>query len=103
MGGINGIPCKAGSGCDALGFSAGNRNDEQITVRADRFHLVRHCGEANLFSIRRKINISRPAPLIRWNVVVRSWREVSWCRASIRGNDEQMAVLPVVPVRPVAG
>src|SRR5258708_9388844 len=69
---------------------------------ADRFHLFGYGGETDFFSIRRKIDISRPAAFIRWNVVVCSGRKIAWRRDSIRRDHKQMGALAFVPMRPVA-
>jgi len=60
-----GFPSNPGCVVMALGLAAGNRNDEQITVRAYRLHFVGNCREAHFFSVWREINISRSASLIR--------------------------------------
>src|SRR5437016_10139493 len=94
---IDWIPVKSRLRCDALGLAAGNRHDEQITVRTDGFHFVGDCSETDFSPIGREIDISRPAPLVRWNIVVRSRREVSWRRASIGRNDRQTPTLAFLP------
>src|SRR5260370_37246639 len=70
-------------------------------MRADRFDFFCYRGETDFFSIRRKIDVSRPAAFIRWNVVVCSGRKIAWRRDSIRRAHKQMGALAFVPMRPL--
>src|SRR5258707_14061019 len=99
---VHGIPVKSRLRGDALGLATGNRNDEQIGVRADGFHFVGDGSEADFLRIRREIDVSWTAALVRRNVVIRSGREIARRTAAVRGNHKQMTAFAVIPVRPVA-
>src|SRR5229473_2174826 len=88
---VHGISVKALLRGDALRFASRYRNDEQISVRADRFHPVGNGGEAELLRVRREIDISGAAPFVRWNVVVRSESDVAGRRAFAGWNHKEMS------------
>src|SRR5712675_3577617 len=74
---------------------------EQISIRADRLHLVGHRRETKLLGVRRKINVLRSSALIRRHVVVCSRIQIASFSAAVCRLYKQMAALTLEPVVPM--
>ena len=101
IGRINRLAVEALLRCDPFRFAALNRHGKQVRVRADGLNGIGHSREADLLRIRRKIEVTGSASLIRWHVVIRARRQIARSRATIGRHDKQVTAFPVAPMRPV--
>src|SRR5262249_21265676 len=102
VGGIHWIPVESWLCGDLLRRSARHGHHKQITVGADRLDLIGYRRKANLFGIRREIDVVRATAFIGRYVVVGSGCQIAGSAAAVSRYNEQVAALAFRPVIPVA-